>query len=168
MQKFFVYLTFIPWFLYFVEIAKNFLKILSNTKVNKEWFKKNFFYLFRFDSIILFAIFIFFAKFYKDANQIMLVKILLFSAINLFLYINTLYEKHDNPNHVTPKDISTILIILLVILIPIIFYIATDQYTITYYILFAYSFFSCLIVMFSKAINDLIIKIVRRKNNDDK
>ncbi len=168
MQKFLVYLTFIPWFLYFIETAKNFIKITRKTTINKKWFKENFLNLFRFDSLILFGIFIFFAKFYKHADQIKLVKILLFAAINLYLYINTYYDKNKRKNHIEAKDISTILIILIIMLIPIIFYISTGMYTITYYILFGYNFFNILIVILSESINDFILKIVKRDSNESK
>ena len=168
MKKIVFYLTLLPWFLYFSKISKNNLKSIRKAKINFEWIKNNFFKIFRFDNLILIGVFVFFAKFYPDASQIWLVKTLLFSIINLYLFINTYYEKEKNPSHIVTDDVSTLLIILIISILPVIYYIATGHYTITYYVLFGYNFFSFFIVLVSKKANDLINLIVRRKSNESK
>lgn len=167
MTKFVVYLTFIPWLLYFSSVCKNAIKDLKRVKVNKEWIRKNIFKIFHFENIILFGIFIYFSANYKHANQIWLVDILLFSAINLYLFFNRYYDKNRNDSKIGTGDVSTILIILLLISIPLIYYVSTHNYVNTYYILFAYSFFNYLIVFIAKSINDLIMKIIRKRNSED-
>lgn len=167
MTKFLVYLTFIPWILYFSSVCKNAIKDLKRVKVNKEWIKKNIFKIFHFENIILFAIFSYFSFNYKDANQIWLVDVLLFSAINLYLFFNRYYDKNRNDERIGTGDVSTILIILLLIAIPLIYYVSTHNYVNTYYILFGYSFFNYLIVFVAKYINDLIMKLIKRKNSED-
>lgn len=167
MQRFIVYLTFIPWLLHFVEISKISLKSLKDMKHTKEWIKKNFFNVFRFDSLILFAIFIYFAINYHNANQIWLVEVLLFSSIYLYLYINSYYDKNKSKSKITTRDFSTILILLILIIIPVVYYASTKNNLNTYYILFIYTFFNFIIVGLSKFINELVLKIIKRKNNED-
>lgn len=166
MTKFIVYLTFIPWFLYFASLCKDAIKKLENTKISKNWFKSNLFSIFHFPNIILFAIFIYFSIRYSDANQIWFTSILLFSSINLYLFINHYYDKYKTTEKIDSMNLSTILIILFLVFIPIIYYISTSNYTITYYILFIYSFFNYLIVYISKLINDFLVKRVFK--NDKK
>lgn len=167
MTKFFVYLTFIPWILYFSSLCKNAIKDLKKVEVNKEWIKSNLFKIFHFENIILFSIFSYFSFNYKDANQIWLVDVLLFSAINLYLFFNRYYDKNRNDEKIGTNDVSTILIILLLIAIPLFYYTSTHNYVNTYYILFGYSFFNYLIVFIAKHINDFIMKFIKRKNSED-
>ena len=169
MQRFLNYLTFIPWLLYFVELSRNAIKIINTNEINKEWLKKNFFNIFRFDTLILIGIFIYFMiTYYHKADQIWLVEILLFSAINLYLYFNSYYDKNKTDYHIDTKDLSTILIILIIILIPLIYFVSTKNSLITYYILFGYTFFNFIIVYLAKKINDLIIKLILKKNHENK
>ena len=163
MRKFIVLISFIPWLLFFLYKCKNTLKDLKNKRVTGEWIKKNILSLFHFDNLILFAIFLFFCKIYKDSDQIYLTKILLFSSINLYLLINQFYEKKYHKTTIGVEDISTILIIIFLSLIPIIFYTITGHYTITYYIMFAYNFANFLIVFLSKIINDALIKRIKKR-----
>lgn len=167
MKTYIIYLTFIPWLLYFTSICKKALNEIRNKKTNMEYYKKNFFKIFPFDTIILTAIFVFVAKFYKSADQIWLAKVLLFASINLYLYINTFYDESRKKNKIGTNDISTMLILVILMLLPIIFYVAFHKYTITYYILFGYSFFYYPITIISKGINSIILKIVRRKSNEN-
>lgn len=163
MQKYIVYLTFIPWILHFIEISKISLKSLNDMKSAKTWLKKNFFNVFRFDNLILFAIFIYFTINYSSADQIWLVEILLFSAIYLYLYINSYYDKNKKNSKITSRDFSTILIVLILMLIPVIYYVSTKKIKITYYIFFGYTFFNFIIVGISKLINDLVLKIISKR-----
>lgn len=167
MSKGIVYITFIPWFLYFFSLCKSALKDLQTYPISLKWFKKNILRVFHFENIILFSIFIYFSTYYSKSNQIWLVEILLFSAINLYLFINRYYDKNRSNVVFSTKDLSTILLIILLILIPIVFYIGTSNYVITYYILFGYSFFNYLIVFIAKTINDLILKLIARKNHEE-
>ncbi len=166
MNNIIIFLTFIPWLLYFTSISKNALKDLKQNKVTKSWIKENIFKIFHFENIILFGIFIYFAKNYTGANQLWLAKVLLFSVINLYLYINRFYDKNSIETKLTTEDISTILLILLITLIPIIFYSSTKMYTTTYYIMFAYSFFNYIIVYIAKFLNELIFKLVKKQNEN--
>ena len=111
MREFIILLSFVPWLLFFLYKCKNTLKDLKNKRLTGEWIKKNLLNLFHFDNLILFGIFLFFCKTFKDSNQIFLTKVLLFSCINLYLFINQLYEKKHHKTVLGIEDISTILII---------------------------------------------------------
>ena len=164
MNKFIVMLTFIPWFLYFSSLCKSGISDLKNNKFSFLWLKENFFKVFRFDNFILFVIFFYFSTSYYEANQIWLAEVLLFTSINFYLYISRYYDKNKTELNYTNQDISLILIILLITLIPFFIYIYFGNQTITYYILFTYNFFNYFIVYISKAINRIVIKKFVRKN----
>ncbi len=167
MTRLIVYLTFIPWFLYFSSLCKNAIKDLKENKVTMPWIKENLLKIFHFDNLILFAIFIYFSAYYRGASQIWLVNVLLFSAINLYLFMNRYYDKNRSSKEISQGDVPTILIILMISLIPIIFYMTTSKYTITYYIMFGFAFFNYLIVYISKTISKGINKLIK-KNNESK
>lgn len=158
MKNFFVFLTFIPWILYFISLSKIALKDFHSYKLNKKWLKKNILKVFQFDKLILIAIFIYFSLLYPDANQVWLVEIMLFSVINLYLYINNIYNK--TRNKVSKEDVKEILFILLFMIVPIIIFSITKNQSLTYYIMFGYSFFNYLIVFLSVKLSDLINKII--------
>ena len=154
MIYFIVYLTFIPWLFFFFATCKNTIRILNKNKITKKWIKKNIFNIFRFDNLFLIGIFVYFALFYPDANQIWLVELLLFSVINLYLYFNRLHDRDNKNSNMDIDDMNIYLILILIILIPIIFYISTSNYLITYYIMFGYNFFNYIIVYISMKISD--------------
>ncbi len=168
MKNFFVYLSFIPWFLYYISMCKNALKVIKMNNVNFKWLGKNFFKVFHIDNTILFAIYVFFSYINTDASQLWLVKLLLFSGINLYLYINTFYDKHRITDKIKTDDISTIFIILFIALIPIIVYISTKSYTIAYYIMFAFAFFNYIVTYIAKLINDWSFNMVVKHGNKSK
>lgn len=159
MKNFFVFLTFIPWILYFISLSKIALKDFHSFKLNKKWIKNNILKIFQFDKLILITIFIYFSILYPDANQVWLVEIMLFSVINLYLYINNIYNK--TRNKISKDDFKEGLIILLFMVIPIIIFSITKNQSLTYYIMFAYSFFNYLIVFLSIKLNELINKVIK-------
>lgn len=160
MKKIMIIITFIPWILYFFSVSVNAIKDLNKNEITKEWLKNNIFNIFHFDNIILFAIFAYFSCFYPDANQIWLVEVLLFSFINLYLYLNRFYDKNNKTEKLGIKDIPTILILIILMFIPLIYYLSTKHYVVSYYIMFIYSFFNYVIVFISKYLTNKIIKII--------
>ena len=168
MSKFIVLLTFIPWFLYFASLCKSAIYNLNENKITWNWIKDNIFKIFHFENLILIGLFVYFSIYHYKANQIFLVEILLFTSINLYLFINRYYDKTNVEYKIGNKDITTIFVILFITLIPIMFYLTTNREVITYFILFGYSFFNYIIVFISKFINNIIYKIVRRHNNEIK
>ena len=161
MQKIIICLTFIPWILYFISVSINAIKDLNRNKITMNWLKENVLNIFHFDNIILIAIFIYFSICYPDSDQIMLVEVLLFTFINLYLYLNRYYDKNNKKEKITVNDIPTVLIIVILMLIPITYYLSTKKYTTCYYIMYGYSFFNYVIVYISKIINNKIISIIK-------
>lgn len=143
------------------------MKVLKKYNTTK-WVRKNIFKVFHFDSLILFAIYIYFNSIYHNSSQLWLVNILLFGVINLYLYLNSFYDKNRINDKIHTDDISSILIVLLVSLIPIFYYASSKNVSITYYIMFGYIFFNYIVVKICLTINDFIIKIVLRRSNENK
>ena len=85
MQKILIFLTFIPWFFYYFSQTKSNLKIINNNKEDNSW-RKNFLDIIPLNNIILYAILIYFSSYYNDSSSIFIVRIMLFSAINLYLF----------------------------------------------------------------------------------
>jgi len=164
MQKFIIILSFIPWLLYFLSICINAIKDLDENKLSSDWIKENIFKIFHFESLILFGIFVYFSTYYFKSSQIWLVDSLLFAAINLYLFINFYYDKNRYDTKLESKHIPLLLIIIIFIFIPIIFYLITKRYQITYYILFAYIFFNYIIVIISNLIYKGILLLIGHKN----
>ena len=78
MEKVFVYLSIIPWILFLsINIFKT-LILLNDKKISA---------LFRFDSIILILVFAYFVRF----NRVFVIQ-MLFATINLYFFVNCLYE----------------------------------------------------------------------------
>ena len=164
MKKIMILASFIPWLLYFFSLCKNTLKDVKANEINSEWIKNNFLKVFHLDNLILFAIFIIFTSIYHSSGKIFLTKILLFSSINLYLLANRYYDKNKYQYNIGNDDISTILILVIISLIPISIYNITGWYTVSYSIMFAFAFFNYFIVILAKKINDLLIKRTKRKN----
>lgn len=157
-----IYLTFVPWALYCMSMSKSAINDFNQNKINFYWIKKNIFKIFHFDNLILFAIFVYFSYSYPDASQIWLVEVLLFSVINIYLYMNRFYDKNRFVGKIGKDAISIILIILLIMLGPIFYYVSTKNYVFTYYLMFGYGFFNYLIVFIATLINKVILKIIAK------
>lgn len=146
MTKLVVVLTFIPWILYFLSSSSRTIKDFRRQKINKQFLKENILKLFRFDNMILIGLYIYFSLTYPDADQIWLIRVLLFASINLYLLLNSIYDK-KNKDSLEKKEKNIIFMLAVLILIPLIYYAFTRHYKITYYIMFGYSFFNGIIVL---------------------
>lgn len=166
MQRIIVILTFIPWFMFYSNSIKNSLKYLKDIDFNSEWLKKHLFQVFHFNDLILYGIFVYFTSNYYKSNQIWLVSILLFTVINIYLYINSFYDKNRSKNKINYNDLSQLLIILFLSIIPVVYYILTKEYIITYYILFGFNFFNFIIVLLARYINKKLIKLIKTHNDE--
>jgi len=103
--------------------------------------------MFRFDMLVLIGIFIFFLRHNNNT-----VNMMLFFMINLYLFVNCLYDEQKSKN--TKKIILKHLFpFLLVISIPILFYLLTKKFVPTCLIMFGYSFFAYIIVILIKKIS---------------
>ncbi len=150
-NKIIIYLTFGPWLLFFGRLIKMALKETKNKKLDYVWFKKHFSTIMHFDIIILILLFIYFAI-YNDT----FVDKMLFSVMNLYLFVNTFYDKRNISNKsLDKKDILPGLIIFLISLIPFLLYnFKIINLVTTYIILFIYAALAYILVI-------LIRKIVK-------
>ena len=162
MNKIIILITLIPWILYCIFLTKNNLIklkenhfLLSNINIKELLPIKN---------ILLFIIFISISSIYKDSNQIELVNSLLFSTINLFLFIYSYYDNNEYELELTNKDILSLILLTIIVSIITIISLSIKDILLTYNILFATSIINIIILYVSKK----IISIVRRINNEIK
>lgn len=130
-----LYLTVIPWiFHYLINILK--------TLIHFE--KKNTFSLFRVDSILLIFIFVYFSKF----NQKIVIQ-MLFATMNLYFFINSLYEEHINMINLKKVMLQNKLLIFLLFLFMLgilLIFGNILKLTYFYYLLFIITFFINMII----------------------
>ena len=148
-NKIVIYLTFIPWLLFFGKLIKMALKETKNKKLDFKWFKEHFSTIIHFDIIILILLFVYFASF-KDS----FVNMMLFSVMNLYLYVNTFYDKRNiSKRKLDNKDILPGIIILIISIIPFLLYIFKVIKLVTVYtILFIYAALAYLLVILIRKI----------------
>jgi hypothetical protein len=142
MTTFIIYLSIIPWLLYYS---------ISIYKTLIELDKYSIFYLFRFDSIILILIFAYFVRFKKS-----FVIEMLFATFNLYLFINRLYEKNNNHSSFKKVVLDNKLLLLFLYIITFILIFILEKYlklAYLYYVLFGLSFFVNTIVYLLKKLN---------------
>jgi hypothetical protein len=162
MNKIIILITLIPWVLYCIFLSKNNLIklkenhfVLSNINIKELLPIKN---------IVLFIVFIIISIIYKDSNQIELVNSLLFSSINIFLFIYSYYENNEFELDINSKDILSIILMAKTILMIMIISLTLKDILTIYNILFACSILNIIILY----ISNKIISIVRRINNEIK
>lgn len=144
MQQIFIFLTFIPWFLYYFSQTKSNLKIIKNNNEDNSW-RKNFLEIIPLNNIILYAILIYFSSYYDDSSSIFIVRIMLFSAINLYLFFNTISRKDYITIFEDSKESIPIKYILIA-LIPIISFFFTEQHMMTYYLMISFNILNYLLI----------------------
>ena len=166
MNKAIIYVTFLPWLLYFIIYS---IKGIKDTKGVKRktyftWLKKHFFQMFRFDTLVLIAVFLYFIKFENS-----MVDKMLFFAINLYLFVNSIYDKSfKNKNKIEFSELTLVVILLIITTVPFIYYYRHHELINTYNIMFAYTFFSYIIVILAKLLNMPIVRLfnsIRKKKS---
>lgn len=161
MGKAIIYITFIPWILHYGFSVINSLKLTKSMKFNFEWLKKNFGKIFHIEEILLIAIFIYLSR-YGNQTFSSIVHGMLFSVMNLYLFVNSFYDKRTiTTNKVGLSDLKEIIILIVITSIPFIYFTRTDNMLYTYYIMFCYGFLNFIFVLFSRLIGFIIGKIFR-------
>lgn len=135
METILVYLSVIPWIFYY---SINMFKTLIDID------KKRALSLFRFDSVILILIFMYFVFFNKS-----FVIQMLFATMNLYFFINRLYEKNINRNNIKKvyrknKSLLGVLYLFMIVFIIVLERLLKLSYF--YYCLFGLSFFINVII----------------------
>lgn len=162
MNKIILIITIFPWLLYTIYLSKNnLIKLKENHYLLSNFSIMN---IISIKNILLFLVYIIIITIYKSSNQINLVSKLLFSTINLFLFIYTYYEYNNYDLSLTTKDKLIIVITTIITSITIIISLCIQNNTYTYCILFAYSILNIIILYISNKISH----IVRRISNEKK
>ena len=113
-DRYIVLLTFIPWILFFIISVRRNLNNSNYRKFNFKYLKENFFNIFRLDLLFLVIVFFYFASFEKD-----FVDKYLFMVMNLYLCVNSIYEKKIKLNKgFIKKNILEIILLFIIMLIP--------------------------------------------------
>lgn len=135
METILVYLSVIPWIFYY---SINIFKTLIDID------KKRALSLFRFDSVILILIFMYFVYF----NKTFVIQ-MLFATMNLYFFINRLYEKNINRNNIKKVYKKNRGLLGVLYLFMILFIIVLERFlklSYFYYCLFGLSFFINVII----------------------
>lgn len=142
MKNIIIIITFLPWLGFYFTYCNIAVKELKKKPLNLKYVKENFYRIFRIETLLLMSIFIYFTTY----NNMMVNK-MLFSVINLFLFINLFYDnRYQNINKINGFNIFIVIPLLIVSLIPFIIYLVNDELTILYYLLFSFGFFAYIII----------------------
>jgi len=159
MNKIIILITLVPWLLYYIFLSRNnIIKLRENHYVLSNF---NIRELLPIKNILLYIVYITISVIYKDSNQIELVNSLLFSTINLFLFIYSYYDNKEYELDLSTKEVFYLGITTIITSIILLISISIKE---TYNILFAYSIINIIILYISKK----IINIVRRINHEIK
>lgn len=159
MGKTIIYITFIPWFLHYGFSTFNALKLTKSMKFNFKWLKKNFNKIFHIEELLLIAIFVYLSR-YGNQTFSSIVHQMLFSVMNLYLFVNSFYDKRTiTKNKIGLSDLKEIVILIFITSIPFIYYIRTENMLYTYYLMFSYGFLNFIFVLISRLISFIIGKI---------
>jgi hypothetical protein len=162
MNKLIVTITLIPWLLNYVyESKNNLIKLKENHYLISNFNIKK---ILNIKSLLLFLVFIIISTIYKESNQIELSNSLLFSSINIFLFIYNYYENDDYELELNIKEKTSIITHIIISSIAIVLSLSREEVSQTYNILFATNILNIIILY----ISNKIITIVRRINNEIK
>ncbi len=162
MNKIIILVTLIPWIFYYLFLSRNNLIKLKNNHYLLSNF--NIIELIPIKNILLFIVFITISIIYRKSPQIEIVNSLLFSTINLFLFIYIYYETIDNELDLSTKDKLLLVTLTIITSIITIVSICLKNILITYSILFTISILNIILLY----VSNKIITIVRRINNEIK
>ena len=156
-NKYIILLTFIPWIIIFIISS---IRNLNNNNYQNFTFKyltKNFFKIFRLDTLFLIIVFFYFASFEKD-----FVNKYLFTVMNIYLCVNSIYEKKAKySENFLKNNIFNFIILIIILTTPFIFYFIRKDLVVTYKIMLIYLFIEPLIIILINYISKLLKKIIK-------
>ncbi len=162
MNKIIILVTLIPWIFYYLFLSRNNLIKLKNNHYLLSNF--NIIELIPIKNILLFIVFITISIIYRKSPQIEIVNSLLFTTINLFLFIYIYYETIKYELELNTKDKLLLVTLTIITSITTIVSISLKNILITYSILFTISILNIILLY----VSNKIITIVRRINNEIK
>ena len=163
-EKYIIIVTFIPWILIAIVSTISNLNNEHYCTFSLKYLGKNIFKIFRLDTLLLILCFWYFASFGLE-----FVDKYLFAIMCLYLFVNFFYEKKNSlKKGFFQAHIMELIILLLVISIPFIYYHNTDNLNFTYKIMLLYLFFEYITILVISLIAKLIKKIFKRKGHTNK
>ncbi len=161
LNKYITLVTFMPWILIFIFSSLNNLNNKNYTTLSWEYLRKNFFKIFRLDTLFLIMVFLYFASFHKD-----FVDKYLFAVMCIYLFVNSFYEKRNSlKKGFWKKNILNLLLLFLVMLIPFIVYFAKNNLVLTYKIMLIYLFLEYIIIIIISYLTKIIKKIFKHQKS---
>lgn len=143
LEKYITFITFIPWILIIIVSMLNNLNNENYQKFSLKYLGKNIFRIFRLDTLLLIICFWYFASFNKE-----FVDKYLFAIMCLYLFVSFFYEKR-NPfkKNFWKENFIQIILLIIINIIPFVYYYQTDNLIITYKIMLLYLFFEYIIIL---------------------
>ena len=158
MNKYITLITFIPWIFVYIIFMINNLNNKDYDKISLKYIKKNIFKIFRLDILILLIAFFYFASY----NKLFIDKYL-FAVMCIYMGINSFYEKKEKIKKVIFKEkYINIIVSLIIMLLPLIFYYIKGNVEITYKIMFLYLFFQYILTIIINYISHIIKKVIKK------
>ena len=152
-NKIIIFLTFIPWIVIYLKYCLS--KLSDNNKLSIKYLKSNIFKIFRLDLLVLIIIFFYYASFNKG-----FVNEYLFAVFNIYLFVNSFYENHNIKKGMLKKEIFPLIIMLILMIIPIIYYIFSKNLILTYKVMFIYLFLENIVVLIFKNVKRLVLEFL--------
>ena len=164
LDKYITFLTFIPWILIVIVSMINNLNNEYYQKFSLKYLSKNIFKIFRLDTLLLIIFFWYFSSFDRE-----FVDKYLFAIMCLYMFVNFFYEK-KNPikKEFFKEHIIELILLIVMMAIPFIYYHNTDNLNFTYKLMLLYLFFEYIIILAVSLIATLIKKIGKRKGHTSK
>ena len=153
-NNYIIFLTFIPWIIIFIISSLRNLNNDNYQKFNSQYLRKNFFKIFRLDTLFLIIVFYYFASYDKNfVNQY------LFAVMNLYLCVNSIYEKKEKyQKNFLKNNIISIILLIIVLLTPFLIYFIKKDLVLTYKIMLIYLFLEYIIIIIINNISRLLKK----------
>jgi len=157
LDQYITILTFIPWVLYIVVSLITNLNKEEYRLINFNYIRKNFFKIFRLDTLFLLIVFIYFTTFKME-----FVLEYLFAIMCIYLFVNSFYEdKNKLKKGFFKENIISIILIFILILIPFIIYFKTKDIIKTYNIMLIYVFIEYILIIIVSYIEKFLKKIFK-------
>ena len=161
LDRYITWITFIPWILIITVSMISNLNNENYRKISFKYLSKNIFKIFRLDTLLLIICFWYFASFDRE-----FVDKYLFAIMCLYLFVNFFYEKRNPIKKQFWKDnIISIILLIIINIIPFIYYNNTGNLNFTYKIMLLYLFLEYIIILIVSYISKLIKKLFKKSDS---
>ncbi len=135
-DKYIIFITFLPWIAIFIINVIRHLNDKNYRTFSLKYFKKNFFQLFRLDTLLLIFVFYYFSSFDKE-----FVDQYLFAVMCLYLCVNSFYDKKEKiKKNFFKNNILEIILLFIIMLVPFLIYFNQHDLVFTYKMMLIYLF----------------------------